>query len=72
MRADIDALAITEQTDVPYTSQNNSVMHACGHDCHIAMMLGALRILSRMTDQLAGEIRVDFSTVRGKTAAVPR
>lgn len=60
MRADIDALAVAEQTGAPYASQNEGVMHACGHDCHIAMMLGALRILSRMTDQLAGEIRVVF------------
>lgn len=60
MRADIDALAVTEQTGAPYASKNEGVMHACGHDCHIAMMLGAMRILSTMTDQLAGEVRVVF------------
>lgn len=60
IRADIDALAVTERTGEPFASEHEGVMHACGHDCHITMMLGALRILSHMTDQLAGEIRVVF------------
>lgn len=60
MRADIDALAVTERTDVPFASQNEGYMHACGHDCHIAMMLGAVRALNALRDELHGEVRVVF------------
>ena len=60
MRADIDALPVLERSGVDFTSENEGVMHACGHDCHIAMLLGALRVLSHLTDQLHGEIRAVF------------
>ncbi len=60
MRADIDALPVTEQTGEPFQSQNPGCMHACGHDCHGAMLLGAARMLSHMTDELHGEIRLVF------------
>ena len=60
LRADIDALPVTEQTGAPYASVNAGVMHACGHDCHVAMMLGACRMLARMAPELAGEVRVVF------------
>ena len=60
IRADIDALAVTERTGEPFASENEGVMHACGHDCHIAMQLGALRILSQMRDELHGEVRAVF------------
>ena len=60
LRADIDALPVTEETGLPYESQNTGVMHACGHDCHIAMMLGAARILNDMRSQLHGEVRIIF------------
>lgn len=60
MRADIDALPVTEQTGEPFASVHEGYMHACGHDCHIAMLLGAARILSKMTDQIHGEIRLVF------------
>ena len=60
LRADIDALPVTERTGEEFASVNDGVMHACGHDCHIAMMLGALRILSAMADDIHGEIRVVF------------
>lgn len=60
LRADIDALPVEERTGVPYASQNEGVMHACGHDCHISMMLGAVRILQGVRDALRGEVRVIF------------
>lgn len=60
LRADIDALPIVEKTNAPYASQNEGVMHACGHDCHIAMMLGAIRILHELRAYLRGEVRIIF------------
>lgn len=60
LRADIDALPIDELNDVPYCSQNQGVMHACGHDAHTACLLGACRILAAHTDEFAGEIRIIF------------
>ena len=60
LRTDIDALPITERTSFEYTSQNEGVMHACGHDCHMAMMLGAVNMLCQMRDRLRGEVRVIF------------
>ena len=70
LRADIDALPVTERTDVEYASANEGYMHACGHDCHIAMMLGTLQILRHMTDDIHGEIRIVFqpSEENGKGA----
>ena len=60
LRADIDALPVTEKTGADYASQNKGVMHACGHDCHMAMMLGAVRILQEMRSELRGEVRILF------------
>lgn len=56
----MDALPVTEKTDLPFASQNDGVMHACGHDCHMAMQLGAAHILMDMRDQLHGEVRLIF------------
>lgn len=60
LRADIDALHVTEETGLPFASRNPGVMHACGHDCHIAMQLGAARILSEMRSELNGTVRLLF------------
>lgn len=60
MRADIDALAITEENDFEFISKNPGVMHACGHDGHTAMLLGTAKILSGMKDKIKGEIRFFF------------
>lgn len=60
LRADIDALPVTERTGEQFASVHEGLMHACGHDCHIAMMLGAVQILQRMADELHGEVRVVF------------
>ncbi|MBA4535620.1 amidohydrolase [Bacillus aquiflavi] len=56
LRADIDALPIKEETGLPFASKNNGVMHACGHDGHTAMLLGAAKVLSESIDELSGEI----------------
>ena len=60
LRADIDALSVVERTGFEYASQNEGVMHACGHDCHMAMMLGAVQVLNRLRGSLRGEVRVLF------------
>ena len=60
LRADIDALAITEEADVDFKSVNEGVMHACGHDVHTAMLLGAAKVLSGMTDDLHGSVKFIF------------
>jgi amidohydrolase len=60
LRADTDALPIIEQSGVPFTSKNPGVMHACGHDAHTAMLLGAAKILSEMKEELPGEVRLFF------------
>jgi len=60
LRADMDALPITEENDVPYVSTRPGVMHACGHDGHTAILLGAAQLLCERRDELAGEARFVF------------
>lgn len=56
LRADFDALPIHEETDVPYKSKVDGVMHACGHDGHTAALLGLAKALSQLKDDLAGNV----------------
>lgn len=60
LRVDMDALPMTEENDVPYASQNEGVMHACGHDGHIAMGLAAAKILHDERENLAGTVKFVF------------
>lgn len=60
IRADIDALPITEETDLPYASQVPGVMHACGHDFHTAALLGAAELLARRRERLTGNVKLFF------------
>lgn len=56
LRADMDALSITEQTGLLFASQCEGKMHACGHDGHMAILLGAAKVLSELRDELAGTV----------------
>lgn len=60
LRADIDALPVTEATGLPYASEISGKMHACGHDFHMATMLGAALVLKQLEGDLAGTVRVLF------------
>lgn len=60
MRADIDALPVEEQTGLPFSSEHKGLMHACGHDAHMAMMLTSAKILVSMKDSFDGTIKFVF------------
>ncbi len=66
LRADIDALPIIEQNDVPYKSKNEGVMHACGHDVHTSSLLGAAMILNELKGEFGGRIKLVFQPAEEK------
>ena len=66
LRADIDALPITEQNNCDYKSENNGVMHACGHDVHTASLMGAILILNEIKSKLSGKVLFVFQPAEEK------
>lgn len=60
LRADMDALPITEATDLEFKSKNEGVMHACGHDVHTATLLGTARVLTALKDEIKGNVKFVF------------
>ena len=60
LRSDMDALPVTEDTGVPFASKTEGLMHACGHDGHLAMLLVAAKVLSEKADDLKGNVKIVF------------
>ena len=60
LRADIDALPVSEDTGLPFSSEVPDMMHACGHDMHASMLLGVAKVLCGMRDQFRGTVKLIF------------
>jgi hippurate hydrolase len=71
LRGDMDALPVTERVDVPYVSQHPGMMHACGHDLHVAGLVGAAKILSAMQAELAGDVVFMFQPGEETSGGAP-
>ena len=66
LRADMDALPIQEENKADYRSVNDGIMHACGHDVHMACMIGAARILNKLKDRFPGKVKIVFQPAEEK------
>ncbi len=68
LRADMDALPLQEETGLPFASQIPGCMHACGHDAHTAMLLGAVQVLNARREELSGNVRFIFQAAEEPVA----
>ena len=71
LRGDMDALPVTERADVPFVSRHPGLMHACGHDLHVAGLVGAAKILSSMQAELAGDVVFMFQPGEETSGGAP-
>ncbi|MEU4194464.1 M20 family metallopeptidase [Kribbella sp. NPDC026611] len=71
LRGDMDALPVTERTDVPFVSRHVGMMHACGHDLHVAGLVGAAKVLSAMQAELAGDVVFMFQPGEETSGGAP-
>ncbi|HEY3558396.1 MAG TPA: M20 family metallopeptidase [Kribbella sp.] len=71
LRGDMDALPVTERTGVPYASQHAGMMHACGHDLHVAGLVGAAKVLCAMKDELPGDVVFMFQPGEETSGGAP-
>lgn len=71
LRADIDGVILREETGLPFASANRGLMHATGRDCHIAMLLGAARLLYQIQDELEGNVRLLFQGAEETAQGAP-
>ena len=72
LRADMDGLPINEINEVPYKSKHQGLMHACGHDAHMAILLGVAYILNELYDKIIGEIKLIFQPAEETTGGAKR
>jgi amidohydrolase len=68
LRGDMDALPVREETSLPFASEHDGLMHACGHDLHVAGLVGAARLLHEVRDRLAGDVVLMFQPAEETTA----
>ena len=71
LRGDMDALPVTERVEVPYASTHPGLMHACGHDLHMAALVGAVKILHELRHDLAGDVVFMFQPGEETTGGAP-
>lgn len=72
LRADMDALPIQETVNVPFSSERKGFMHACGHDVHMAVLLGTARVLSKIQNQINGNVKFIFQPAEETTGGAKR